>query len=59
MSSSLDLLLLLALILLNGVFALSEIALVTSRKARLSDLISARKNDNDKSNTEENDNEKK
>ena len=29
------------------------------RKARLSDLISARKNDNDKSNTEENDNEKK
>lgn len=36
MSSSLDLLLLLALILLNGVFALSEIALVTSRKARLS-----------------------
>ena len=35
MSSSLDILILLILILLNGVFAMSEISLVTSRRARL------------------------
>lgn len=31
--------LLIALILLNGVFAMSELALVTARKARLQKLI--------------------
>jgi putative hemolysin len=34
-----DLILLLALILLNGVFAMSEIALVSSRRARLAQLV--------------------
>lgn len=33
-----DLLLILLLILLNGVFAMSEIAVVSSRKARLQNL---------------------
>ena len=39
MSSSLDILLLLVLILLNGVFAMSEISVVTSRRARLQKLL--------------------
>lgn len=39
MSSSLDILLLLILILLNGVFAMSEISVVTSRRARLQKLL--------------------
>ena len=34
-------------------------ARLDKRRARLSDLISAKKNDNEQSNTEENDNEKK
>ena len=34
-----EVLLLFALILLNGVFAMSEIALVTSRRARLQALV--------------------
>lgn len=39
MSSTIDILLLLFLILLNGVFAMSEIALVASRRARLQRLV--------------------
>lgn len=38
MSSSIDILLLFILVLLNGLFAMSEIALVTSRRARLQHL---------------------
>ena len=39
MSSWLDVALLAVLIVLNGVFAMSEISLVTSRRARLQRLI--------------------
>lgn len=37
-----DIVLLLVLILINGVFAMSEIALISSRKARLQQLADAR-----------------
>ncbi len=35
-----EILILFGLILLNGVFAMSEIAIVTARKARLSKMVS-------------------
>lgn len=47
MNIGMEILIILALILLNGVFALSEIAIVSSRKARLQQRI----NDGDKSAT--------